>query len=89
MASQAVSPLTEWFSMVGWWTVTETLQSYWREARLTISGYSPQEGPTMKNMVFIWREWLGDYIIGHTLHPHTNTRYIQSGPCLASAFLMW
>lgn len=81
--------LTKWFDMVGWWTVTETLQSHWRGVRLMISGYFPQEGATMKNKVFIWHEWLGDYITGHTLHPHSNTCYTQSGPWLASAFLMW
>lgn len=88
-ASQAVSLVTEWFNMVGWWTVTDALQSHWGEAGLTISGYFPQEGLTMKNKVFIWHEWLGDYIIGLILHPHTNTCYTQSDPSLASAFLMW
>lgn len=91
MARQAVLLLTEWFYMVGWWTAADTLQCHWQEVRLMILGHFPQEGPTMKNMVFIRQKWLGDYVIENALHPHphTNTCYIQSGPHLASAFLMW
>lgn len=74
-----------------WWAdkPLQTPQSHWQEARLKISGSFPQEGPTMKNKVFIWPEWLGDYISGYTLHPHTDTCYTQSVPCLGSPFLMW
>lgn len=67
----------------------QILQCHWQGARLMILGHFPQEGPTMENTVFIWHEWLGDYVIKNALHPHTNTCYIQSGPHLASAFLMW
>lgn len=89
MARQAVLLLTEWFYMVGWCTAANPLQCHWQKAGLMILGHFPQEGPTIKNMVFIWHEWLEDDVIENALHHHTNTCYIQSGPHLASAFLMW
>lgn len=88
MASQPISLFTKCFNMVGWWTTTEILHSHWQELSQMISGYFPREGPATENTVFIWHEWLGDYITGHTQHPHANTCYTQGGSCLASAFLM-
>lgn len=87
MARQAFLLLTECY-VVGWCTAADTLQCHWQEVGQVILGHFPQEGPTMKNIVFIWHEWLGDYVIESALHPHTNYWYIQSGPHLASAFLM-
>lgn len=88
MARQAFLLLTELSYTVGWCTAADTLWCHWQEVELVILGHFPQEEPTMKDMMFIWHKWLGDYVIENAMHPHTNTCYIQSGPHLASAFLM-
>lgn len=85
---QAVLLLTEWFYTVGWWTAADTPVSLARSETDDIG--SLPTGRAYKGEHGVYLTWMaGSYVIENALHPHTNTCYIQSGPHLASAFLMW